>query len=207
MRRIIKGNPTNEFVTFREVNPGATWEDFHHDAHEVFIAARDIILINEQNCYCGYTEIRIDNEWDCHLDHYRKRSLFGALTFDWNNLIASCNDDEYGARYKDLHFRGPEGRRLQNPDYDILLNPVADNVEDFIECNIFGILEPKKNISIQNRRKAQFTIDVFNLNYKALANRRKSLIAQIGHYLDLTREEIRAALSNSDFQSVVFQYC
>jgi len=47
---------------------------------------RMLMLMEEQNYQCAYTEIRVEPE-DSHIDHFRKQSLFQNLIFDWNNLL------------------------------------------------------------------------------------------------------------------------
>jgi uncharacterized protein (TIGR02646 family) len=206
MRKINKGQALQAFLDFQRDNPNATWLDLHRLAHATYASTREKILIEEQNCYCGYIETRIDDFNECHLDHYKKRALFANLTFDWNNLVAACNDDEYGAKFKDSHYKSATGNSISVTDYNKLLNPTSDRVEDFLLCNIFGIIEPVSTLSEAAKERAQFTIDVFNLNYQALVNRRKVLIWQIKSYSVLNSREIRDALKNSDFQSVIMQY-
>ena len=55
-----------------------------------------------QNGYCAYCESKISQGKDKgHIEHFFHKgklvngvAIYQHLTFDWNNLIASCNDDD-----------------------------------------------------------------------------------------------------------------
>ena len=69
---------------------------------------------NEQKGFCAYTEIKIQGSRNCHIDHFHTRNLFPTETFAYNNLLVSCNSEEYGAKYKDKQIRS-------KADYDFLM--------------------------------------------------------------------------------------
>ena len=52
---------------------------------------------------CAYCESKIAHLSDPHIDHYRPKSSFPKLTFDWNNLILACGICN-SARYKGDKF-------------------------------------------------------------------------------------------------------
>jgi uncharacterized protein (TIGR02646 family) len=200
MRKITKDNPLPSFESFKKKNPSANWDDFHYIAQDVYNETREQILIIEQNCMCGYTEIPIEESIDVHLDHYKKKGMYPALTFDWDNLIAATYDDDFGANYKDGKFK------IKETDYPLIFNPVMENVENYFEYTIRGEIEPKSDISPVLKSKAQKTIEVFNLTHDTLRNRRETIIKQINEYGDLSSEEIKAAMSSTGFCSVIEQY-
>ncbi|WP_350262660.1 hypothetical protein [Pantoea sp. BJ2] len=39
--------------------------------------------------FCAYYECRLNRK---HVEHFRPRSRFSALTFEWRNLFGSCGD-------------------------------------------------------------------------------------------------------------------
>ncbi len=125
---------------------------------------------NEQNYQCAYTEVDIEPESDkSHVDHFRKQSLFPKLIFDWDNLFACCNSDNYGARYKDQHIKAA--------DYDLLINPALDEPSAYFQYSFTGEILPKSNKKDSKEyERAQKTIDIFNLNDRALIERRKTAI-------------------------------
>ncbi len=96
MKQITKTEPQiyGDFIT---QNSPPEWGDV---SKAIGYDLRMHLLIKEQNYQCAYTELRVEPE-DTHIDHFRKQSLFQRLKFDWNNLLASCNSEAYGAKYKD----------------------------------------------------------------------------------------------------------
>lgn len=199
MQKINKQEPLATFINFKDKNKGANWNDFHKDAKEVFTETRQQMLIEEQNCFCGYTEKLIEEEYHCHLDHYVKKSLDPVKTFDWNNLIASCNDDDYGAKYKDSNFC----KSLN--EYPYFFNPVITRVQDNFNYLTNGEIEAKKGISSENENKANKTIEIFNLNDPGLKKQRAELIKLIIDTKNggLDNNDLKTAFSSRSFPSVL----
>lgn len=191
MRRIQKNNPLESFTHFARNNSGANWEDFHTNAQNVYQDLRCEILINEQNCLCGYTEKPINDVRDSHIDHYKKKGIFPNLTFDWNNLIAATNDDDFGARHKDNNIS-------KKNQYNNILNPVSDNVENYFDYTTFGDIVPADNLSNGDKLKAKHTIDTFNLNHKTLTNQRKQIYTYINIY--------KTQLPDNKIKQLLFKY-
>jgi len=124
------------------------------------------MLKEEQNSQCAYTEIHLGPE-NSHIDHFRKQSLFPKLIFEWNNLLTSCNNEYYGAKFKDKNIRKKE-------DYQYLLNPIEDESQRCFKYSMTGeILTDEEN------RKGKFTIDSFNLNDYALVEQRKIVASHV----------------------------
>lgn len=61
MRKINKTEPIASFQRFVHANPTANWTSFHDLAKDVYIETRDHILLEEQDCLCGYTELPIED--------------------------------------------------------------------------------------------------------------------------------------------------
>ncbi|PZF73563.1 retron system putative HNH endonuclease [Taibaiella soli] len=205
MRKINKAHALASFCDFSHQNPGADWNiDFSRPGargHPIYIDTRTTILIGEQDCICGYSEIPIEDERDCHIDHFRKRSMFPQDTFNWNNLIAACNHEAFGAKYKD------NKSGIRQLDYANIFDPVVDAVQNYFYYNERGEIEPHPKLSdLVLRAKVQKTIEVFNLQDKSLVNRRKTIIEQIKSYTDLTQAEIFNALISAGFVSLIEQY-
>ena len=199
MRKINKGNPIPGFNGNNFNNSCNNWSDFHRDHQDIFEESRFAILADEQNYFCGYTEIYIKELIGCHIDHYKKRSMFPELTFDWNNLIVAKNGGDFGANYKD------NKSGIQVNDYDNIFNPVIDNVENYFDYTFWGEITPKPEISGSEKEKVNKTIEIFNLNHNSLKDRRKNLIRKISCYREMVKEDILTALENSGFVSVINQ--
>ena len=60
---------------------------------------------------CAYCESYIEHVSDSHIEHYRPKSKFPDLTFDWENLLLSCgkcNSTKYkGDRFPETSAGGP----------------------------------------------------------------------------------------------------
>ena len=163
MKKIDKGEAPAFFTDFVKKERPKVWDDIA----PIRSRLRKYILENEQQGYCAYTEIKINDDNDCHIDHYRTRNLFPEKTFEYQNLLVSCNVEEYGAKYKDKHVKGKS-------DYDTLVNPVEDNPADYMEYAFTGEVLP-----IDDNEKGMKAIAYFNLNQRSLLNRRKKAILNL----------------------------
>lgn len=199
MRKINKSTPIPGFNGNNFNNSCNNWSDFHEDHKDIFEESRSVILTDEQNQLCGYTEIYINDLKDCHIDHYKKKSMFPELTFEWNNLIVATKDSNFGANYKD------NKSGIQKNNYGNIFNPVIDNVENYFDYTTWGEVTPKTAISEVENQKAIKTIEVFNLNHNSLKDRRKNLISMIGSYGEIAKIDILAALDKLGFKSVINQ--
>ncbi len=199
MRKINKRTPIPGFNGNNFNNSCNNWSDFHEDHKDIFEESRSVILTDEQNQLCGYTEIYINDLKDCHIDHYKKKSMFPELTFEWNNLIVATKDSNFGANYKD------NKSGIQKNNYGNIFNPVIDNVENYFDYTTWGEVTPKTAISEVENQKAIKTIEVFNLNHNSLKDRRKNLISMIGSYGEIAKVDILAALDKLGFKSVINQ--
>lgn len=198
MRKVNKQEPLKEFEDFKANNKGANWSDFHKESPEVYQNTRFQILAEEQVFLCGYTEVLIDDDKDCHIDHYVKRNIDASKTFEWNNLIAACNDEDYGAKYKD------NGYSIKKAEYLEIYNPVIDNPAEYINYLQNGEIEPKEDLKELDRKKVVKTVEVFNLNAKSLANRRATLIKMIRETKEggLSQNDLKISFNTTGFESV-----
>lgn len=203
MRKINKQAPIQTFIDLSLDYRNSKWSDFVINHHEVYEETRSTILINEQCCLCGYTELPINNERKRHIDHYRKISLFYELTFDWNNFVVATKDSVLGAGAKDKLINQSNYQQI----YQQIFNPVEDNVQDYFEYTIWGEIKSKNGISDNNKTKADKTIEVFNLNHNSLKQRRKNIISQIRSCSNVSCYVKLDIFKNVGFISLIEQYC
>lgn len=132
-----------------------------------------LVLDPMQNCFCAYCECHLK---DKHIEHFRTRNRFPSLTFDWNNLFGSCGNPQLAGQslrcgiYKD---------RSGHPQYDPndLIKPDTDDPSHFLIFLTSGVVRARNDLSPSDKRKAEETIRVFNLNGNSeLMNRRKNAI-------------------------------
>ncbi|TAE24755.1 MAG: TIGR02646 family protein [Cytophagales bacterium] len=204
MRQLKKGLPLQAFSDCMGGRDcPANWGEFSRNHWNINQEARLHILCEEQDELCGYTEILItDPSSDhCHIDHYRKRSLFAEQTFDWTNFVVATKDDDFGANFKDNKYG------IEATDYGSFLNPVTDKAESYFEYTVTGDIIPKQQgLSDSQKAIAQKTIDVFNLKHPSLISRRRAIIEMIGDYGDLPADEIKVYLTGLGFRSLIEQF-
>lgn len=175
-------------------HPHARWEDAK-DGRPIW---RKYKLSCEQHDISGYTEEPLKQE-NSHIDHFRKKSLFNTLVFDWNNFIVDGVDETYGAKFKDKYVTRCE-------DNDRLINPVIEDVRRFFKYELNGNISVASGVSPLDAKRADYTIRAFNLNEASLSERRKSIINIVMDcFRDLTDESILEALESEGFKSVVEQ--
>ncbi len=194
MRKIGKGEPIASFSEFVRTHRSAKWED----AKDVSRVWREYILEYEQHRLSGYSEepLRLD---DAHIDHFRKQSLFNNLIFCWDNYIVDKNNDTYGARFKDSVI-------ITRADNERLINPVVEEASRFFKYGLNGRIEVDEGLGEQEKERATFTLQAFNLNEASLVDRRRVIINTIlGPYEDLSDELILEVLACEGFTSVVEQ--
>lgn len=187
MKRINKSTPAF-FSDYLKNNSPSEWSVL---SSEIGQEIRNYILEREQNNQCAYTEVAIDADVRrSHIDHYKKRALFRSDTFNWNNLVVSCNSESYGAKYKD--------KQVRSADYQNLINPTVENPSDFFDYSFTGILK-EKDLSDTAKIKAITTIDLFGLNNNSLVERRATIIDQVRSYAaQLSLEEVKLAIGEFD---------
>ena len=161
MKRIIKNEPRwyTDFIDQKQPKEwGAVSQEIGHEL-------RVYMLREEQHQQCAYTELHLEPE-SAHIDHFKKRSFFPRATFDWENLLTSCNSEEYGANFKD--------KMVKKHDYKYLLHPVRDDPQAHFTYSMTGeILVDEHDL------RETMTRERFNLNHRSLVEQRKQIAFQI----------------------------
>lgn len=201
MIHINKGKPLQEFVDFLAKEHPTKWDDIHQSKRYPKLGAkcRDHILLEEQNMIGGYTECPLWNAYDLHIDHFRKKGMNWPydVTWDWNNFIVETQNPNYGACFKDKNTSNMA-------DYGLMLNPVVDYPENMMTYLPNGQITVKPGLSGNDAQRADFTIKRFNLEHESLRQMRYRIIQRIiSEYQQLSDDEIRSALADQGFPSVV----
>lgn len=104
---------------------------------------------------CAYCEGDIDALGQ-HIEHFRRKSQFPALTFDWANLFWSCDQTDSCGHFKD-HGAGM---------YSVsdLINPCCDDPEAFFIFQADGTISVRHGLSEEDRHRANETLRVFSLD-------------------------------------------
>lgn len=202
MRKIDKAQAPQEFSSFVKHCSPREWGELPADISR---ECRRHILEHEQRNLSAYTERPLDfNQDGLHIDHFRKRDLFPQLTFSWQNLLVDEHNPSYGADHKD----GQNGVH-STADYEKLIYPVAEDAASFFEYMFDGTIVARDDA---DKERADYTIDVFNLNHSALKRERWNVINHIRLMKSggMSAAQIRECLDENPFQgylSVVEFFC
>lgn len=195
MRRINKGVPFDDFVEYLNKHKPSKWEELNG---ELRYNMRLHILLYEQDCLCGYSEIPLDAEnTSSHIDHFVKRDYDHSKIFDWDNLVVSAIDEDYGGKYKDNTYK------IKQNEYAQIFNPTKDDMGQYIEYLRDGRIAPRDGIQDAINDKILKTIEVFNLNCRSLKNRRKQLLIELDSCSGLPKEELKHTFEKNGFISLI----
>ena len=195
MRRINKGVPFDDFVKYLDKHKPSKWEELNG---ELRYNMRLHILLYEQDCLCGYSETPLDAEnTSSHIDHFVKRDYDHSKIFDWDNLVVSAIDEDYGGKYKDNTYK------IKQNEYAQIFNPTKDDMGQYIEYLRDGRIAPRDGIQDAINDKILKTIEVFNLNCRSLKNRRKQLLIELDSCSELPKEELKHTFEKNGFISLI----
>ena len=118
---------------------------------------------------CGYCEQRFEaaGELQPTVDHFRPRSRFPHLVYEWDNWVSSCQRCNFtkADQWPDTGYVDPCAA-------DLLERPE----EQFDYVPLTGEIVPKAGLTDSARRKAESTIDDIGLNETRLRESRFTLI-------------------------------
>jgi uncharacterized protein (TIGR02646 family) len=106
---------------------------------------------------CAYCEGSVDSLGQ-HIEHFRRRYHYPALTFDWSNLFWSCDQTDSCGHFKD------RGAGEYNVDH--LINPCCDDPDAFFIFQADGTISIRNGLSEVDQRRATETLRVFSLDAK-----------------------------------------
>lgn len=178
MRHVIKTRRgTDALLTANENPPQDSdqstrrWRNFRRDKADLMT-----LLLNEQYHLCCYSEIRADlRGLGYHIEHVENKSQQPRRTFDYQNLAASALDSENGLHQFGINAFGGHSRGKQE----------AVDMATFIHCHMSdcsryfaylsdGRIVPADELNTQEMERAQYTIDLLNLNSGFLQTERRN---------------------------------
>lgn len=155
--------------------------------HREQIRAR---LQQMQGRRCAYCEGGIDALGQ-HIEHFRRKSQFQVLTFEWGNLYWSCDQTDSCGHYKD-HGAG---------HYNVadLIDPCAEDPDAFFRFRADGTITIRAGLTAHDQHRAAETLRVFGLDEKwgRLRNMRKGAVAG---YIRDADEAIKVGFGPADLQ-------
>lgn len=116
-------------------------------------------LIQMQGEFCAYCECRLNRK---HVEHFRPRKTFQALTFEWANLFGSCGDTHKAGGWDRCGIYKDNGAGRY--DANQLIKPDEDTPDHYLLFLTTGRVVPLPGLTGPALVKAEETIRVFNLN-------------------------------------------
>ncbi|ACS54511.1 conserved hypothetical protein [Rhizobium leguminosarum bv. trifolii WSM1325] len=134
---------------------------YHHSTHswqDVISGHKAEIRMHleaMQGRRCAYCEGDIDSLGQ-HIEHFRRKSLHSALTFDWDNLFWSCDQTDSCGHFKD----NGAGQ------YDVadLINPCFDDPDVFFVFQADGTISIRHGLSAVDEHRARETLRILSLD-------------------------------------------
>lgn len=143
------------------------------------------LLIQIQNDKCVYCETKFTHDSPGDIEHFRPKSLYYWLAYDWKNLFLSC--EECNRRHKRNNFPLSNPADRNNSHHDAreealyFIHPEDENPEDYISFRgeiIFAV-----NGDIRGRE----TIKGIGLDRTKLENDRRNHLKRLKFIFDLAQ--------------------
>ena len=137
---------------------------------------KEYILENEQNGLCGYCEAKIKDINKSHIEHIEAKNRdYINLTFDYNNLIVSCDGLCFNDKNQRLtcgHKKDSKGYKV---DYNLFLNPTkTENIRDYFIYSEQGFIGAS-NLDIDSSKETMRVLNLNDPNNQLPQERQKSL--------------------------------
>lgn len=118
-------------------------------------------------CYCGASITR--NE--CHIEHLKPKSIYTQLTYEYTNLMVSCQGEDEEQLRVPVHC----GHRKDNwYDDHLMVSPLDLTCTDFFKYLPSGEIQPTDEPA--KKAAAETTIEKLALNISKLQNMRRLAI-------------------------------
>ena len=120
-------------------------------------------LHESQHRKCCYCERIRDQKGDCDVEHFRPKSKYWWLVYDWNNLLISCKkcNQRKGVKFplQNNSKKAVNEKTNIKEESPILINPLTENPEDFIIYHIPENDEPLMMKAIGKCKRGDKTIN------------------------------------------------
>ena len=168
MLKVNKKSEPEEFTKYKKKNKVVNWKDFTSES-EIKKLLKEALLEEQENSCCPYCETEI-NLNDSQIEHIKPKDKFPELLIDYENLIICCLESKRC------------GNSKANKWNELFINPVTENPEDYFKYDIktgkiIPIFREKEKFE-----KAEYTINLLNLNDNGLCEIRKRYIFEFLTY-------------------------
>lgn len=178
MHKLTRPWPEPPALAKAKATLGMSWDDLGTEERD---SVRDALL-DMQSQRCAYCECSLKGKpdwegdgqrqvWNGHIEHFRRKhsSFHPELTFEWNNLFYSCMEKSTCGIHKDRVVKSKD-------ECPLVIDPCRENPEDYLIFTRNGRVEARSGLTGQDKKRAEFTIRVFNLNEPRLVNSRKGVL-------------------------------
>ncbi len=181
MRRICKGSEPSELAAWRAAlrprNAVPPWETFGDPPRG---AVRTRLAADQAQLCCYCTATIADGSY--HIEHFRPRAYYPALTYRWENLLASCQTYRHASVASEivetqLHCGDAKGNWFEQ---GVTVDPQYPDVEAWFRYPLSGMVAASKQLSAECFTHVDTTITKLNLNAPSLVARRRILLARAG---------------------------
>lgn len=121
------------------------------------------------NHKCAFCESKITHVDYGQIEHFKPKSLYPDLCFEWNNFLLSCSicngKGNKGDKFPLAHEGGP------------FINPTEENPDDFFRFEYDTVL--KKFVVFPKNDRAKKMLEIIKLNREELANERTRELSKI----------------------------
>ncbi len=180
MRHITKQGTGGYQLENAHANPPATaeqattrWKSFNGKE------AVTGYLLSAQYHLCAYSEVRADLlNLGTHIEHVEPKSANPARTFDYSNLVLNALSSE---NLSQLSRDDVFGGHAKQSEYDaaLFISCLQPGSAKYFAYLSNGIVEPSKKLEQIDQVRAQYTIDLLNLNSPYLMNLRQKWIDEL----------------------------
>lgn len=145
------------------------WSSFGHKA---LVQSR---LLNQQFQLCCYSEVRADRlGLGYHIEHVENKSQAPRRTFDETNLAASAlSSDELPSFVKEDVFGGHAVGKQASVDMARFIHCYQADCARYFAYLSDGRVVPSEGLSLHETERAQYSIDLLNLNSAYLVELRQ----------------------------------
>lgn len=174
------------------------WHSFGYKANVLQM------LLAEQYLLCCYSELRADEEGlGYHIEHVENKSQVPSRTFDYGNLAASALDsaNDLGAFKAQSHevFGGHATGKAGTVNMTSFVSCHQADCRRFFSYLSDGRVVPALSLDVTERSRAQYTIDLLNLNSPYLVTRRRQWWAELD---SLFQDHVNNGLSLSHLAAI-----
>jgi uncharacterized protein (TIGR02646 family) len=184
MKYIKKGEEPKSLTEWNQQrrNNIPNWKNIDRDVkNDLFYS-----LLKEQGficCYCGSSIGRRE----CHIEHFQPKSVYPHLTYEYNNLIASCQGEDEKRPRVPIHCGHKKGNWYNEL---LIISPLDKSCVDYFKYSGSGEILPTDEKDKQT--VAETTIAKLALNINKLTKmRRQAIDAILFDIENFSREEIK----------------